>query len=550
MGRAAAFWIPTSLLRGRARAWLVIAAAWSLSAFAIAGPPAPEAAPSDPSEQVEALGYPTPISVLRHFEQSMQRGDTDAAMRCMDLGSIPPGVRGEIGERFALQLALALERLPPVVLEEQPKEDSLTLASTEVGDITLRRRSHAGGERLWQFASRTIEALPGIFRHVMRNAPVSPSLASLGEAKRPIDVLQWRSPEVALWVSLPETMKRQVFGLELYQWIGLPLVALLAWILKLVVEVPIHLLLQRLAGRGAVSSDWKSVIARCTHAAGWTVALQSAGWMVLLLGLPLQALDVVLLAVQVVNVALVTRLALQLADFAGAWAHARERVDPSVRALDDLLVIIRVRLAKILVLTGAAVWIVSIVGAESSVNRLLAGLGIGGIAFALALQEPLRNFFSSIVLAAERNFGVGDTLSFEGVQGKVEHVGFRTTTLRTKLETRLLVPNATMASTKIDAHSGNALKEFKAVLPIAFDAEPAKLQAFGERARELVRQASGARAKSIEVGVTALGAYGIEYTVTALFEKRDTPNWETFDGLNRALLQTAHELGLPLRARA
>jgi MscS family membrane protein len=225
-------------------------------------------------------------------------------------------------------------------------------------------------------------------------------------------------------------------------------------------------------------------------------------------------------------------------------------VDPSVRALDDLLVIIRVRLAKILVLTGAAVWIVSIVGAESSVNRLLAGLGIGGIAFALALQEPLRNFFSSIVLAAERNFGVGDTLSFEGVQGKVEHVGFRTTTLRTKFDTRLLVPNATMASTKIDAHSGNALKEFKAVLPIAFDAEPAKLQAFGERARALVGAAHGVRAKSVEAGVSSLGAFGIEFTVTALFEKRDTPSWETFDGLNRALLQAAHEMGLPLRARA
>ena len=528
-------------------AW-VLGACVSTAAFA--GPPTASNAASENPEQTEALGYSTPLSVIRHFEQSMQRGDTDAAMRCMDLGSIPPGVRGEIGERFALQLALALERLPPVVIEEQPKEDSLTLASTEVGDITLRRRSHAGGERLWQFASRTIEALPGIFRHVMRNAPVTPSLASLGEARRPIDVLQWRSPEVALWVSLPESMKRQSLGLELYQWLGLPLVTLLAWILKLVVEVPIHSVLQRLAGRGAVSANWKSVITRCTHAAGWTVALQSVGWMVLLLGLPLQALDVVLLAVQVVNVALVTRLALQLADFAGAWAHARARTDASVRALDDLLVIIRVRLVKILVLTGAAVWIVSILGAESSVNRLLAGLGIGGIAFALALQEPLRNFFSSIVLAAERNFGVGDTLSFEGVQGKVEHVGFRTTTLRTKFDTRLLVPNATMASTKIDAHSGNVLKEFKAVLPVAFEADPAKLQAFGERARALVRQAPGVRVKSIEAGVAALGAFGIEFTVVALFEKSDSPTWETFDGLNRALLQAAHEMGLPLRARA
>ena len=540
----------TRVVGGAARALWALVVALAANPLALAGPPPATGATLDASEATEVLGYATPLSVLRHFERSMQQGDTDAAMRCMDLSSIPPGVRGEIGERFALQLALALERLPAVALEEQPKEDSLTLATTEAGDIILRRRSHAGGERLWQFASRTIEALPGIFRHVMREPSVTPSLASMGEARRPIDVLQWRSPEVALWVTLPESMKRHALGLELYQWIGLPVVGLLAWISKLIIEVPIHAVLQRLAGRGAVGADWTAVIRRCTHAAGWTVALQLAGWMMLLLGLPLQALDVVLLAVQVLNVALVTRLTLQLADFAGAWGRARERSDASARALNDLLIIIRVRLAKILVLTGAVVWIVSILGAESSVNRLLAGLGIGGIAFALALQEPLRNFFSSIVLAAERNFGVGDTLSFEGVQGKVEHVGFRTTTLRTKFDTRLLVPNATMASTKIDAHSGNALKEFKAVLPIAFEAEPAKLQAFGERARALVCQAPGVRPKSVEAGVASLGAFGIEFAVTAMFEKSESPAWETFDGLHRALLQAAHEMALPLRARA
>ena len=129
-------------------------------------------------------------------------------------------------------------------------------------------------------------------------------------------------------------------------------------------------------------------------------------------------------------------------------------------------------------------------------------------------------------------------------------MGFRTTTLRTKLDTRLVVPNATIVGAKLDTHAGTALKEFKAVLPVAFEAEPATLQAFGERARALVRQAPGVRAKSVEAGVAALGAFGIEFAVTALFEKGDTPAWETFDGLNRALLQAAHEMGLPLRARA
>lgn len=549
MGRSVSHGDLTRIVSGFARLVVAWVACVSVVASAAAGPPEAATAAGDSGDPTEALGYATPLSVLRHFEQAMQRGDTDAAMRCMDLSSIPPGVRGEIGERFALQLALALERLPPVALEEQPKDDHLTLASLEAGDVTLRRRSHAGGERLWQFASRTVEALPGIFRHVMQGGPVSPSLASLGEAKRPIDVLQWRSPEVALWVSLPPSMKLQTLGLEAYQWIGLPVVALLAWILKLIVEVPIHALLRRMAGRGAVGSEWTGAIVRCTHAAGWTLALQSAGWLLLLLGLPLNVLDVVLLAVQVLNVAFVARLALQLADFAGTLARSRERDDASRRALDNLLVIIRVRLAKILILTGAAIWVVSILGAESSVNRLLAGLGIGGIAFALALQEPLRNFFSSIVLAAERNFGVGDTLSFEGVQGKVEHVGFRTTTLRTKFDTRLLVPNATMAGTKLEAHSGDALKEFRAVLPVAFDAQPGALEALRVRARDLLAAAPGVRVKSIEVGVTALGVNGMEFTATALFMKGETPAFEVFDALHRSLLAAAHELGLPLRVR-
>ena len=117
-----------------------------VTAGAAGAPPAASA--SDTAEAAEPLGYPTPLGLLRHFEQSMQRGDTESAMRCMDLSTIPPGVREEIGERLALQLALALERLPPVALEEQPKEDTLTLATTTVGDLTMRRRQHAGGERL------------------------------------------------------------------------------------------------------------------------------------------------------------------------------------------------------------------------------------------------------------------------------------------------------------------------------------------------------------------------------------------------------------------
>ena len=174
------------------------------------------------------------------------------------------------------------------------------------------------------------------------------------------------------------------------------------------------------------------------------------------------------------------------------------------------------------------------------------GLGIGGIAFALALQEPLKNFFSSLVLAADRPFGVGDTLKFEGLEGKVERVGFRTTTMRTKLQTSLIIPNATLVSAKLEAHSGNALKVFKASLPIAFEADAASMDQLRVRARQLLEQAPGVQMSSIEAGVVNLSSYGIEFCVTACFAKGEISLAKVFDGLHVAILATAQELRLPL----
>ena len=511
------------------------------AAFAADPPPATDAVESD--------GYTTPAAVVRHFEQSMQAGDFDAAMRCMDLNRIPPGVRDEIGERLALQLALVLERIPPVKLEDQPKEDGVVLATTEVGDVSLRRRASAGGDRLWQFSSRTVEALPRIFRTVMSRPVVAPSEATEASERERLPTLQWRSPEVALWLALPDWLKRHVLGMELYQWLGLPLVVALSLLIGRVVRAPVQVLLMRLAsvGRRGTGIDWTLVAGKCARAAAWTAGIQLAAWLVLLLGLPLGALDPVLVGLQVANVALLSVLALQIIDFTSALVRSRDHASLALRSLDDLLVVSLARIAKIVVTAAAVVWVVSVLGAESSVNRLLAGLGIGGIAFALALQEPLRNFFSSLVLAADRPFGVGEELAFDGVKGKVEHVGFRTTTLRTKTRTRLVVPNATIVAAKLEASEAGALKEFKAVLPIAFEADAAALDALRGKAAELLRLGQGVQTTSIEVGITSLGLNGIEFTATALFAKGPSPTWQVFDALHAGLLAAARELGLPLR---
>ena len=506
------------------------------------------AKPTDqPNSQI--VGYRSPDSVLSHFQRYVRDGDLDGAMRAMDLSSIAPGVRDEIGQRSALKLALVLERLPAVEVPKDLDADVFVLATTKHGDVTLRRHTGIGNEKLWQFSSSTIQSLPPIFREFIQQAPLAQSLA-MNDGGAPLDPFQWSAPKIAVWLNMPPGLKREVLGLEIYQWMGFPLVALISWLIALLIQVPVKLFLNRLAQGGTDIRtgrvDWQHLISNTTHAVSWTDALQAANWLVLLLGLPIEALGTVLVCLQVANVIVITRLGFALIDYAGTWLSTRDKAAADSRAMDELLIASGVRLSKLLALIIMSVWVVMILGAEGSVDRMLAGLGIGGIAFALALQEPLKNFFSSLVLAADRPFGVGDTLKFEGLEGKVERVGFRTTTMCTKLQTSLIIPNATLVSAKLETHSGNALKVFKALLPIAFEADAASMDQLRARARQLLQDAPGVQMSSIEVGVVNLSSNGIEFCATARFAKGGTPLPEVFDALHTAILAAARNLNLPL----
>ena len=511
-----------------------------------------QAADSTEAEPVaEVRGFASPKSLLNHFMKSMHEGDLDAAMTCMDLETIPPGVRSEIGERFTLELALVLERLQCAEMPDATKEDLFTVASTGAGEIVLRCRTGRGNERLWQFSSETIELMPRIFRSVMVLPPMAGSLM-MQEGGPIVNAVQWRAPEIAVWLEMPMWLKHHIGGFEMYQWIGLAMIAMVSWVVSQIVGIPLRKILHRIAGRSGMGNDnlWQMPIHKSARAASWMVALKAAEWTVLLLALPLATLDNVLVGIKIVNLVLFTILGLTLIDFAGTWIRQADRAAAGQRAMDDLLVASGVRIAKIILVIVVVIWVVSILGAQSSVNRLLAGLGIGGIAFALALQEPLKNFFSSLVLAADRPFGVGDTLSFEGVKGKVEHVGFRTTILRTKLNTRLVVPNTTLVSTKLDTHGGNALKEFNVVLPIAFQADDSALQTLRVRVVDLLNKEPGVQQDSIEVGIVTLGVHGIEFGAKARFAKGAKPLWSVFGELNMQVLAIAKQLGLPLQTFA
>ena len=87
------------------------------------------------------------------------------------------------------------------------------------------------------------------------------------------------------------------------------------------------------------------------------------------------------------------------------------------------------------------------------VTSLLAGLGIGGIAVALAAQRTVENLIGSVTIGMDRPFHVGDAVLVDGVVGTVEQVGLRSTRLRTPDRTVITIPNGRLADMRIESYS-------------------------------------------------------------------------------------------------
>src|SRR5438477_497180 len=125
-------------------------------------------------------------------------------------------------------------------------------------------------------------------------------------------------------------------------------------------------------------------------------------------------------------------------------AMRRSRIDPGTQILVKRGLIVVWLIVTLLVVLG-------ILGVNPA--GLVAVAGAVGLAFSLAIQDILKNFFSGIYLLLERPFRVGDTIRVKDQLGVVENIGVRTTLLRTADDVLVLVPNATVFGEVVTNHT-------------------------------------------------------------------------------------------------
>jgi len=159
--------------------------------------------------------------------------------------------------------------------------------------------------------------------------------------------------------------------------------------------------------------------------------------------------------------------------------------------LDDQLVPFAEKFLKATVIVLAVVMVVREWGYD--ISGLLAGLGLGGLAFALAAKDMLANVFGSVMILTDRPFAIGDWIKTPQVEGTVEEIGFRSTKVRTFANSLVSVPNSIIASNTVENWSRMHKRRISYKLGVTYGTTVAQMREAVERIKDVISEHPGIR---------------------------------------------------------
>ncbi|MCM8532321.1 MAG: mechanosensitive ion channel family protein, partial [Lentisphaeraceae bacterium] len=188
--------------------------------------------------------------------------------------------------------------------------------------------------------------------------------------------------------------------------------------------------------------------------------------------------------------------------------------------VDDVLIPMFHKVIKLAVFVIGIILIASNIGID--VNSLLAGLGIAGMAFALAAKDTVENIFGSVTVLTDKPFEVGDWVVINGVEGTVEQIGLRSTRIRTFYCSQVNVPNSTLIKAVVDNYGRRTFRRIKTYLSLTYDTPAEKIEAFCEGIRELIRNHPHTRKDYYQVYFNQFNAASLD---VLLYCYIDTEDW-------------------------
>ena len=477
------------------------------------------AAAAQPEIEKDALGRSTPRGTVLGFLTAARRGDDAQARTYLNTTSQNSATAEDLAHELYVVLDARLPaRLADISDEPEgsranllaPNEERIGTIDGPSGpfDVVIERVTRPKSDPIWLFSKDTLRAIPPTYDAIVNQ-------------------------KAAQWI--PKFLiDHRLGGVRLYEWVllvlGIPAIYLLTVLLNRAVTPVIAFVGKHLWSR--VDGTIRNVV----PAPGRLLILSLlARWLISSLPLSLLVREFLTSAAAVVTIVAVTWLVV-LVD--GEVERAVRGRIPSANfaAASSLLRVCR-RLVDIVVVVAGLLAMLRLFGVDPT--PLLAGLGVGGIAVALAAQKTLENIIAGASLIIDQAVLVGDSLKVGDIQGTVDHIGLRSTRIRTLDRTVVSVPNGQIANMSLERLSARDMFWFHPMVGLSYDTTPDQMRTVLDGIRAMLEAHPAIDAGSVRVRFIRLGAFSLDVEVFAYLHASD---WAPFLELQEGLLLRITEI--------
>jgi len=427
------------------------------------------------------LGRDTPRSSFVGFLKATEKFDFVTASEFIDLRNLPRSVRNFSGEELARQLDFIIKRgmkIDVTHLSRKPSGqvvDGLPDYRDELGHLV----SGDGEQVLY------LQKVPGLEDNYIWKV----SNASIALVPELYDYFSYPEWVESVRVHLPEDAG--FLGIELYKWvivlgvtiILLPIFWLIGFALSWLISrpgSPLHVSIRRLFTRPLTLLAVMIITGNLLKELG--------------LGAKAQALVETKTLMTFVVVWLIFSLIDLIREKRREAFIAQGRSDAHIlgRPMANALKLFTLLIAVLVWLSNSGI----------NISTLLAGLGVGGVALALALQKPIEDLLGAVSIYSQQPIITGDLCKYGGILGRIEEIGLRTTRIRTLNNTLVSVPNCLIAHGAIENYSAREKMLYHPELPLRYDASQEQMQTIIDEIGQMARDHEGVITDSVRIRFT------------------------------------------------
>ncbi|CCV04123.1 putative MscS Mechanosensitive ion channel [Mesorhizobium metallidurans STM 2683] len=481
-------------------------------------------------EAVDLVDDPSKLASPRDTFKVLLSGVIEAgdpAKAALDLRDYNPAVRSD--EAFLLEryLKKVIDRIGYVYWQEIPDDPKSNTpyvyfehpsGNIVVGPVETDKVGDADGQgkggKIWQFTPETLANIRTLYADV-EDVPVAPEFAAFA-SNDPFFLARGLAREIS-----PGLLTR-AGPMERWQWWMLGLAALVGIAFGFVANAVITFF-----ARGQDRSQ-RSAFFRVVE---WAVRSIFLGLFLLATLRPLGLPQVVAAPVKAAAWSLIVIGAVPV-----VW-HLIGRIADHYRKLwqvpgyHDTLISLSTGVTRVAVLVVAFLLLAEVLAIPY--EGVIAGLGIGGLAVALAAQPTLQNFLSGLTLYADRPVSVGDFCKFGDQSGTIEHIGMRSTRIRSLDRTVISVPNSDFAGMQIENYAHRDRTRFATTLQLRYETTPDQLRYTLAALRKLLIAHPRVIDDPCRVRFVGFGPYSLDIEV---FTYIMTADWSEFLAIREDIL--------------